>query len=386
MKKLVILTATRAEYGLLAPVIKKLNSDSAIDVRVVATGAHLSPEFGMTINEIREDGVKVDKEIDILLSSDTPAAISKTMGLAMMGFADYFAECKPDALMVLGDRYETLAVCISAINAKIPIIHLYGGEATEGLIDETVRNAITKLSYLHFTSTEDYKRRVIQMGESPDRVFMVGAMGVENIMHTRLLTQEELEMQLGCTLGSNFAVLTFHSVTLEDKTAEKQIGELLKAVDAFPDVTFLCTKANADVDGRIINECLQRYTEVHNNLYLYDSLGMKRYLSALSHAKFVIGNSSSGIIEVPSFRIPTINIGERQKGRIQASSVINCNPKSEDIIEAIKEAISDEFNEGIKDVVNPYGDGKTSDKIVGVTRDFLINNKFEKQKKFYDII
>lgn len=386
MKKIVVLTATRAEYGLLAPIIKKLSLEPEIDVRVAATGAHLSPEFGMTINEIKDDGVRVDKEIDILLSSDTPAAISKTMGLAMVGFAEYFAECKPDALMVLGDRYETLAVCTAALNAQIPIVHLYGGEATEGLIDEAVRNVITKLSYLHFTSTEDYRHRVIQMGESPDRVFRVGAMGVENALHADLMSKEELEQSLGCSLGDKFAVLTFHPVTLENNTAETQIKELLMALEMFKEVTFVCTKANADMDGRIINECLQKFSETHENVYLFDSLGMKRYLSALSFAEFAIGNSSSGIIEVPSFKIPTINIGDRQKGRIQADSVINCEPIKEKIVNAINTAMSDSYLRNIKDVKNPYGDGDTSDTIVKVTKDFLLNNKFRIQKDFYDIV
>lgn len=386
MKKIVILTATRAEYGLLAPIIKKLDQYIEIDVRVVATGAHLSPEFGMTVNEIKNDGIKVDKEIDILLSSDTPTAISKTMGLAMIGFAEYFAECKPDALMVLGDRYETLAVCIAALNARIPIIHLYGGEATEGLIDEAVRNAITKLSYLHFTSTDTYRDRVIQMGEAPDRVYKVGAMGVENALHTKFLSKQELEVSLGCTLSEKFAVLTFHPVTLEHNTAETQIDELIKAIEMYPDITFICTKANADMDGRIINERLQRCAETHKNVYLFNSLGVRRYLSTLSYAQFVIGNSSSGIMEVPSFRIPTINIGDRQKGRIQAKSVINCMPDKKSIVEAIEKALSDDFKRAVNEMQNPYGDGNSSDIIVNVTRDYLMNDKFKTQKDFYDIV
>lgn len=385
MKRIVIVTATRAEYGLLAPIIKKLMKVSEIDVKVVATGTHLSPEFGMTINEIKEDGVKVDKEIDILLSADTSVAISKTMGLAMLGFADYFAECKPDALMVLGDRYETLAVCIAAMNEQIPIIHLHGGEATEGLVDEAVRNAITKLSFLHFTSTETYRNRVIQMGESPDRVYAAGAIGVENAIKTELMTKAELEKSLGCQFAEKMAVLTFHPVTLENDTAKKQISELLEALDSFPDITFICTKANADRDGRIINKYLSDYVDRHNNAFLFDSLGMKRYLSALSCATFVIGNSSSGIIEVPSFKIPSINIGDRQKGRIQAESIINCMPERSDIEGAIRKAISTEFNMKIRDVVNPYGIGNTSDVIVETTTDYLLNDKLKVQKPFYDL-
>lgn len=385
MKKIVVLTATRAEYGLLAPVIKKMDMDSQIDVRVVVTGAHLSPEFGMTINEIKKDGVRVDKEIDILLSSDTPAAISKTMGLAMIGFADYFAESKPDALMVLGDRYETLAVCAAAMNAQIPIVHLYGGEATEGLIDEAVRNAITKLSYLHFTSTEEYRHRVIQMGENPQRVYTAGAIGVENALHTNFMSKQELEKSLECSLGEKIAVLTFHPVTLEHNTAEIQIGELIKAIKHYPEITFICTKANADMSGRIINDSLQKCAETQKNIILFDSLGLKRYLSLLSYAEFVIGNSSSGIIEVPSFKIPTINIGDRQKGRTQARSVINCIPKADNIIEAISTALSEEFKNSICNIVNPYGDGNASEVIVNVTKEFLLNNKLKIQKSFYDI-
>lgn len=386
MKKIVILTSTRAEYGLLAPIIKKMSKNSQIDVCVVATGTHLSPEFGMTVNEIKNDGVKVDKEIDILLSSDTPVAISKTMGLAMIGFGDYFAESKPDALMVLGDRYETLAVCIAAMNARIPIIHLHGGEATEGLVDEAVRNAITKLSYLHFTSTEEYRNRVIQMGEAPERVFAVGAMGVENALHMKRLSKKELEDSLGCKIGGTMAVLTFHPVTLEDNTAEAQIDEIIKVMQQCGKITFICTKANADVGGRIINEKLKECAEACDNVYLFDSLGMQRYLSALSIADFVIGNSSSGIIEVPSFKIPTINIGDRQKGRIQSESVINCKPNAWEISQAIEKALSDEFRKKVSTCNNPYGDGNTSDVIVDITERYLIENEVQVQKKFYDIV
>lgn len=385
MKKIVIMTATRAEYGLLAPIIRKLKKCCEIDTRVVVTGTHLSTKFGMTINEIKNDGIVVDEKIEILAGSDTTIDIARTISNAIIGFAEYFDKCRPDALMVLGDRYETLAVCIAAVNAQIPIIHLYGGEATEGAIDELVRNAITKLSYLHFVSTENYRQRVIQMGESPERVYTVGAIGVENALKINYISFDELERSLGCRLKDNFAVLTFHPVTLENKTAEKQIKEILKAIDKFPDITFICTKANADLEGQIINECLEKYSKDHENVYLYDSLGAKRYLSALSLARFVIGNSSSGIIEAPSFKIPTINIGDRQKGRIQAESIINCEPECEEIVKSIETAISYKFNEKIKSIVNPYGIGNTSDIIVTVSKDYLLNNKLKMQKHFWDI-
>lgn len=384
MKKIIVLTATRAEYGLLSPIIKKLKVQADIEVKVVATGAHLSPEFGMTVNEIQKDGIIVDKKIEILLSSDSTVAVSKAMGLALISFSEYFNEEKPDALLALGDRYETLAVCIAALNERIPIIHLHGGEATEGAIDEAVRNAITKLSYLHFTSTKEYRKRVIQMGEEPARVFNVGAIGVENALHTKTMTKDELEISLGCKLD-DYAVLTFHPVTLENHTAKSQIKALMDAVSRYQDITFICTKANADMDGRIVNKCIEEYSRKYGNIKLFDSLGMRRYMSALKYAKFVVGNSSSGIIEVPSFHIPTINIGDRQKGRIQAKTVINCEPEKNSIIKAMSKAMSKDFREQIVKVSNPYGDGNTSEKIVDITKEFMLNNRLKVQKNFFDL-
>lgn len=386
MKKLVIVTATRAEYGLLAPIIKKLQKNNNVEVRLVVTGAHLSPEFGMTVKEIEADGIAIDKKIEILMSSDTPVGISKSMGLAIISFAEYFAESKPDALMVLGDRYETLAIACAALNNRTPIIHLYGGEATLGAIDEAVRNAITKLSFLHFTSTESYRKRVIQMGESPDRVYCVGAVGVENAQNVELLSKKRLETEIGFLLGKKYAVLTFHPVTLENNTAEKQTKELLQAIIKFPDIYFLCTKANADTDGRIINELIGQYAKKYPNIHLVDSLGAKRYLSAVRYSEFVIGNSSSGIVEVPSFKIPTINIGDRQLGRIQASSIINCEPLEDSIIKAIKKAMSNDFKDKLKDMENPYGNGNTTSKIASITEDYLNNDKMLLKKEFYDLI
>lgn len=388
MKKLVILTATRAEYSLLFPIIEKFMIDNQIDVKIVVTGAHLSPEFGYTVNEILNDGINVDKKIEILLSSDTSVGVSKAMGLAIISFSEYFYEEKPDALMVLGDRYEILAVCIAALNAQIPIIHLHGGEITEGAIDDYVRNAVTKMSFLHFTSTEQYRRRVIQMGEEPDRVFNVGAMGVENAMNMALYvgvySKKELEKQLGCRLNK-YAILTFHPVTLEKQKAELEVEELIKAVSKYEDIVFICTKANADAEGRVINTYIEKYSLIYSNIRLYDSLGMKRYMSALKYAEFVIGNSSSGIIEVPSFNIPTINIGDRQKGRIQAKTVINCEPEEDSIIKAIDKAMSKDFREQIVKVSNPYGDGNTSEKIVDITKEFMLNNRLKVQKRFFDL-
>ena len=385
MKKLVVLTGTRADFGLLSPIIKKLMAFTDIDVRVVATGTHLSPEFGMTVSEIESDGIPVDRKISILLSSDAPSAISKAMGLAMISFADYFEETRPDALLVLGDRYETLAVACSAVNAGIPIFHLYGGETTEGAIDEGIRHALTKFSCIHFVANDEFRNRVIQLGEAPERVFKVGAMGPENALNMPKMSLSELEQSLGCTLGEKFAVLTFHPVTLEHHTAEAQTEELISAMEQFPELTFLCTKANGDADGRIINARLQEFSERRKNVYLFDSLGARRYLSALSYALFAIGNSSSGLAEVPSFGIPTINIGDRQKGRMQGGSIINCFPDAESISMSIQKALSPEFRQIAASAGNSYGDGNTSSKIAAVVHDHLVNNRLILKKKFYDV-
>lgn len=383
MKKISVLTATRAEYGLLKPIIEKLLK-AGFDVRVVVTGAHLSPAFGLTYREIEADGIAIDKKIDMLLTSDSPSAVSKSMGLAMIGFADYFQSLKPDALIVLGDRYETISVALAASNQRIPIIHLYGGETTEGAVDEAIRHAITKLSYLHFTSTEIYRRRVIQLGESPDRVFNVGAMGVENIMNESLMSKNEIEDSLKLSLDKPYAIATFHPVTLDDGNSINQSCELLEACKKFDDMIFIFTKANADAHGQSINQILEDYAAKSTNIFVFDSLGMICYLSALKYAAMVIGNSSSGLIEAPSFGIPTINIGSRQRGRLQASSVINCKAKEGSILEAIQLARSEAFITLSRTTKNPYGDGKTSALIVKEIAKVLSGDHLDLKKKFYD--
>lgn len=384
MKSITVLTATRAEYGLLSPIIHALKACGSFEVRVVVTGAHLSPEFGLTYREIEKEGIEIDRKIEILLSSDTPSAISKSMGMALIGFADYFAERRPDALVVLGDRYETLAVCCAAMNARVPIIHLYGGETTEGAVDEVIRHAITKLSYLHLTSTEEYRKRVIQLGESPDRVFTVGAIGIENALKKKLLSKQELADSLGLALERPYAVITFHPVTLENNSAKQQCRELLKALDMHPEMDYIITKANADADGRIINKMLDDYSLTHDNVSVYESLGAVRYLSAVKSACMAIGNSSSGLLEVPSFKIPTVNIGDRQKGRLKAASVIDCGPKAEEISRSIERAQTIEFREICETVTNPYGDGNTSKKVVDAIVN-MMSSEIDLKKKFYDI-
>lgn len=384
MKSIAVLTATRAEYGLLSPIIKELVAINKYDVRVVVTGTHLSEKFGNTVNEIEIDGIEIDERIPILTDGDKPSDISKTMANALTGFSDYFERKRPDALLVLGDRYETLAVCCAAMNERIPIIHLYGGEKTEGAIDEAIRHSITKLSYLHLTSTDEYKKRVIQLGESPNRVFCVGAIGIENALNKKLMSREELSSSIGFDLTDDFAVVTFHPVTLEGSSSKEQCEELFKALDNNK-LRYIITKANADADGQIINEMIDEYGKSRNNVFVINSLGMVRYLSALNEAVMVIGNSSSGLVEAPSFHIPTVNIGDRQKGRLRADSIIDCEPTFDSIDRAIKLAESDGFIKKCQNVSNPYGDGETSKKVVSA-----INNMFDEgielKKKFYDVM
>lgn len=385
MKQIVVLTSARADYGLLSCVIKKLMRNTEVKVRVVATGMHLSPEFGFTYKDIEKDGIKIDRKIEILMSSDTPASMSKAMGIAMISFADYFADVCPDALLVLGDRYETLAVCCAALNAKIPIIHLHGGETTEGAIDEAVRHSITKMSYLHFTSTEEYRRRVIQLGENPKRVYNVGSLGVENVLHQPLVSKEELESKLKLQLSMPYAVVTYHPVTLGNRDIREIIKMFLDALDQNKDMLYIITKSNADAGGRQINLMLEEYAKHRDNVQVYDSLGMIKYLSAVKYSEMVIGNSSSGILEVPSFKIPTVNIGDRQKGRIRAESVIDCNEDTESIVKAIKKARTPEFRKQCSQVKNPYEGVRTSDTIVEIIKEKLFDKKVEIRKKFYDI-
>ena len=383
--KIAVLTATRAEYGLLSPIIHELKCRDFFDVKVVVTGAHLSSEFGYTYKEIEEDGIEIDRKIEILSDADSQAAISKSMGLAMMHFAEYFGESRPDFLMVLGDRYETLAVCCAAMIACIPIVHLYGGETTEGAVDEAVRHAITKMSYYHFTSIEEYRRRVIQLGENPERVYTVGSIGVENALKMTLLSRSELENSLKFKLDSPYAIVTFHPVTLEGDTAEGQFKEILDALDEYPQMKYIFTKANADANGRVINKMIDKYVVQKENAVAFESLGVKRYLSSLKYATMVIGNSSSGLLEVPSFKIPTINIGDRQKGRLKAESVIDCEPIKQAICYAMEKAISPEFLNGLKMVENPYGDGNTSKKLVDILEENIRENSINLKKRFFDI-
>lgn len=384
MKKICIPTATRAEFGLLRPIIDQLLKYDDLDIRIIATGTHLSPEFGLTYKEIESYGYSIDRKIEMQLSSDSTVAMSKTMGLSMISFADYFDEIKPDLLISIADRYETLAISSTAMCMRIPIAHLYGGETTEGAIDESIRHAITKMSYIHFTTTEDYRKRVIQLGENPERVFWVGGTGAENIHKMELMTLDELSDNLNFDLHKDYVIITYHPVTLENNSAEDQIKELFKACDSFKNLSFIFTKANADADGRLINKMIDDYVALNPNAIAVESLGTLRYLSAMKYARFVMGNSSSGIMETPSFHIPTIDIGDRQRGRIRADSVINCNPIFEEIESAMKLALTDDFRTRCLRSKNPYDKKDTSIEIARIIHE-KVYSYIDLKKKFYDL-
>ena len=386
MKRIGIMTGTRAEYGLLKPLMQEINKDNDMELYLIVSGMHLSPEFGMTYQEIEEDGFEINAKVEMLLSSDSPAGISKSIGLGVIGFADEFQRADLDMLILLGDRYEALSAAISAMVMRIPIAHLHGGELTEGAIDEGIRHSITKMSYLHFTSTEQYRNRVIQLGENPERVFYVGALGVENIKKINLMTKEELERSIHFEIDENTVIVTYHPVTLENNTVEEQFLNLLEVLDRNPKIRMIFTKANADTNGRIVNELIDKYAAQNSErACAFVSLGQKRYLSALKYCRIVIGNSSSGIIEAPSFGKPIINIGDRQKGRICADSVINCGYTQQEIQQAMETALTEEFENKASNCRNPYEKENTAANIISVIKDCLLNDKIKLKKGFYDI-
>lgn len=381
--KLCVVTGTRAEYGLLYWLLKSIEGDSELQLQLIVTGMHLSPEFGLTYKEIEKE-FTIDKKIEMLLSSDTPIAISKSMGLAQISFAEAYEELKPDLLVVLGDRYEIFAAASAAMIARIPIAHLHGGETTEGAFDEAMRHSITKMSHLHFTGTEEYRRRVIQLGEQPDRVFAVGGMGVENIRRMQLLDKNEFEESISFNLAARNLLVTFHPVTLEETTAEAQFSELLAALDELKDTHLIFTKANSDTAGRVINQMIDDYVSVNSyKAVAFTSLGQLRYLSALQYVDAVVGNSSSGLAEAPSFRIGTINIGDRQKGRIKAVSVIDCDPYQASISQALRRLYSFEFQEILPRAKNPYGESCPSTQVIETIK--RADLKTIVKKKFFDL-
>lgn len=382
-RKICIITGTRAEYGLLRWVMQGIKDDQDLTLQIIVTGMHLSPEFGLTYRQIEQDGFQIDRKVEMLTSSDTAVGIAKSMGLGLIGMADALNELKPDLIVVLGDRYEIFAAVAASLATCIPIAHLHGGETTEGAFDEALRHSITKMSHLHFVAAEEYRQRVIQLGEHPERVFLVGGLGIDSIKHLKLLGRTELEDSLGIKLASKNLLVTFHPVTLETATAADQMAELLMALAELKETQLIFTLPNADTDGRIMARMIAQFVEQHSNACAYTSLGQLRYLSCIAHVDGVVGNSSSGLLEAPSFRKGTINIGDRQRGRLQATSVINCEPTNKSIAAAVEKLYSADFQQGLSFVRNPYGEGGASEKIVETIKHHSISGIAK--KAFYDL-
>lgn len=383
MKKICVVTGTRAEYGLLRWVMEGIRQSTELELQLIATGMHLSPEFGMTVEMVEADGFKIDHKVEMLLSSDTAVGITKSMGLGMIGFADALAELKPDLMLVLGDRYEIFATVASAMIARVPIAHLHGGEATEGLIDEPIRHSISKMSHLHFVAAEEYRRRVIQLGEQPEHVFNVGGLGIDSFLRLKLLARNELEEALNFKLEKRNLLITFHPVTLEHNTSAQQMNELLAALAELKNTGLIFTMPNADTEGRVLFRKIEAFCVQHSQACVYTSLGQLRYLSCINHVDAVIGNSSSGLLEVPSFKKGTINIGDRQRGRLKATSVIDCEPDQDSIRGAFKLLYSPEFQAQLSAVENPYGNGGASGEIVRILESQSLDNLLK--KRFYDL-
>lgn len=383
--KICVFTATRAEYGLLKPLVDRFVADDDINTFLIVSGMHLSHEFGQTKNEINKNGLAGYEEVEILLSSDSSIGVAKAMGLGLISSAEVLKRIEPDLLLVLGDRFEVLSVSAAALVCKIPVAHIHGGELTSGAYDNSIRHAVTKMSHLHFACHQEYRERIIQMGENPGNVYDVGALGVDNLQNMNLLSKRDLESSLQIKLDKPFFVVTFHPETLEVRSAISQLDELLKALDNFQDFKVIFTKANADDQGRAINQEISNFVMKNpENFKLYDSLGSLRYLSALQHSEMLIGNSSSGILEMPYFDKPTINIGERQKGRVFSSSVINCPAEANEISGAINLGLNPEFMKSIKGQKKIFGEGNTSQKIFSTIKEKL-NSGISIKKEFFDI-
>lgn len=383
-RKICVVTGTRAEYGLLYWLMKEIDADHDLLLQTVVTGMHLSPEFGLTYKVIEQDGFKIDEKVEMLLSSDTPVGIAKSMGIATMGFAESFERLKPDIVVVLGDRYEILAAAQAAMVARIPIAHLHGGETTEGLIDEAIRHSVTKMAHFHFVGADPYRKRVIQLGEHPERVWNTGAASIDNIRRLKLLEKEEFEKSIQFKLGRKNFLITYHPITLSKIGPLNAIKELFKAMDTFTDVHMIFTKSNSDTEGRVINQMIDEYVLLNPERSIaFTSMGQLRYLSAIKHSDVVIGNSSSGLVEAPFLQKPTVNLGDRQKGRLRASSIVDCIESSNEIVLAINKALSAEFQQKLKNVTSPYGTGNVAEKIKKILKEVSLDDLL--MKKFYDM-
>ncbi|MFT5702468.1 MAG: UDP-hydrolyzing UDP-N-acetyl-D-glucosamine 2-epimerase [Desulforhopalus sp.] len=383
-KKICVITGTRAEYGLLYWLLKEIEADEELILQLIVTGSHLCPSFGETFKDIEKDGFKIDKKVELLLSSDTPSGTAKSLGLGIIGFSDALSDLTPDVIVILGDRFEMLAAAQTALILNVPIAHIHGGETTEGAFDEAIRHSITKMSHLHFVAANEYRMRVIQLGEHPDRVLNYGAPGLDHLTKTQLLEKNDFEKSIDFKLSTLNFLVTFHPETYNLDSTEASISSLLDALDEFPDARIIFTGNNSDPSAHIIYKKINQYVKTNSSRCIYfTSLGQKRYLSALQHITLVIGNSSSGLSEVPSFKKPTVNIGNRQKGRLKASSVLDCIANSQAITASIRLALSSEFQKCLSTVTSPYGMGNVSEKIKNSLKSFDLNQGT--QKIFYDI-
>ena len=383
-RKICVVTGTRAEYGQLTLILDLIRRSPRLELQLIACGMHLSPEFGLTYREIEGDGFNIDCKVDMQLNSDTPAAVTRSAGLGLIGFGEAFAELRPDLVLILGDRFEILAAATAALLANIPLAHISGGEKTEGAFDESIRHAVTKMAQLHFPAAEEYRRRVIQLGEPPDTVFCVGDPAVDVMLKISLLDREQLELDLGFKFKKRNLLVTFHPATLEGDAAGKQFAALLEVLDEQPDTMLIFTRPNADCFGGDIIRQLDAYVVAHaDKAAAFASLGHRRYLSLLRLADAVVGNSSSGIVEAPTFRIPAVNIGDRQKGRLRSAGVIDCAADAAAIRQAFVLLYSEDFQTRLASAVNPYGDGGASARIVAVLEDYDLNRC--RRKVFYDL-
>ena len=383
-RKICLVTGTRAEYGLLYWLMKSIEADPKLELQIIATGMHLSPEFGLTYKEIEKDGFSINFKIEMLLSSDTPSAISKSTGIGLIGFADAFSELDSDIVVVLGDRFEILAASIAALYAKIPIAHIHGGETTAGAFDEAIRHSITKMAWWHFVAAAEYEKRVIQLGENPGRVFNVGGLGVDAIKKANLLSKDELMIKTGIKFGKKNLLITYHPVTLENKTSQQDFKSLLDVLSEIKDIYLIFTMPNADSDGRIIKKMINDFVFNQSERSIsFTSMGSLNYLSTLQYIDGVVGNSSSGLAEAPTFKIGTINIGDRQKGRLKAESIIDCEPTKKSIKLAIDKLYGHKFQKDIHSVQNPYGDGDAIEKIMSILSNKPIPE--DMKKDFYDL-
>ena len=378
-----MVTGSRADYGLLRFVMKGIKDDPGLTLQVIATGMHLSDRFGLTYKEIEIDGFNIDFKVKSLSTADSPVGIAESMSAGLSGSAEAFSALQPDIIVVLGDRFEIFAAVAAALVAKIPVAHLHGGEITSGAFDEALRHSITKMSHLHFVSAEEYKNRVIQLGENPNKVFLVGGLGVDYINKITLLNRAELEAELELELGDRSLMVTFHPVTLEAETAEHQMKELLNALSGLENTTLIFTMPNADPGGRILMKLIDEFVAGRRNAKVFTSLGQLRYLSCIAHVDGVVGNSSSGLAEVPTFKKGTINIGDRQLGRLQAKSIINCLPEEQAICDAIDRLYSADFQAILAETTNPYGEGGASAKIVKLLKSVSLEGIVK--KTFHDL-